>query len=140
MASRTAEMVRLLKALQRNTPDIEASAVVSVDGLLMASALLAAVEDDRVAAMSAALLSLGKRMASELQRGALDQVVVRGQEGYVVLVPIGEEAVLTALARSRAKLDLVFLEMKRTAKELVSLVSLFPPELDSLGRVPSGNG
>jgi uncharacterized protein len=140
MASRTAEMVRLLKALQRNTPDIEASAVVSVDGLLMASALPAAVEEDRVAAMSAALLSLGKRMASELQRGALDQVVVRGQEGYVVLVPIGEEAVLTALARSRAKLDLVFLEMKRTAKELVSLVSLFPPELDSLGRVPSGNG
>jgi predicted regulator of Ras-like GTPase activity (Roadblock/LC7/MglB family) len=115
-------MVRLLKALQRNTPDIEASAVVSVDGLLMASALPAAVEDDRVAAMSAALLSLGKRIASELKRGALDQVVVRGQEGYVVLVPIGEKAVLTALARSRAKLDLIFLEMKRTANELVSLV------------------
>ena|SRR3712207_2715976 len=122
MASRTAEMVRLLKTLQMNTPDIEASAVVSVDGLPMASALSAAAEDDWVTAMSAALLSLGKRIASELKRGALDQVVVRGQEGCVVLVPIGEGTVLTALAHSRAKLDLVFLEMKRTAKELVSLV------------------
>lgn len=122
MASRTEEMVRHLKALQRNTPDIEASAVVSVDGLIMASALPADVEEDRVAALSAALLSRGKRIASELKRGALDQVVVRSKDGYVVLVPIGEKAVLTALARSRAKLDLVFLEMKRTANVLVSLV------------------
>ena len=41
---------------------------------------------------------------------------------YVVLVSIGEEAVLTALALSRAKLGLVFLEMKRTANELSNLV------------------
>jgi predicted regulator of Ras-like GTPase activity (Roadblock/LC7/MglB family) len=115
-------MVRHLKALQMNTPDIEASAVVSVDGLIMASALPADVEEDRVSAMSAAMLSLGERIASELKRGALDQVFVRGEDGYVVLVSIGEEAVLTALALSRAKLGLVFLEMKRTANELVSLV------------------
>ena len=122
MASRTEEMVRHLKALQMNTPDIEASAVVSVDGLIMASALPADVEEDRVSAMSAAMLSLGERIASELKRGALDQVFVRGEDGYVVLVSIGEEAVLTALALSRAKLGLVFLEMTRTANELVSLV------------------
>jgi predicted regulator of Ras-like GTPase activity (Roadblock/LC7/MglB family) len=122
MASRTEEMVRHLKALQMNTPDIEASAVVSVDGLIMASALPADVEEDRVSAMSAAMLSLGERIATELKRGALDQVFVRGEDGYVVLVSVGEEAVLTALAFSRAKLGLVFLEMKRTANELVSLV------------------
>ncbi|MBO9325631.1 MAG: roadblock/LC7 domain-containing protein [Roseiflexus sp.] len=122
MASRTEEMVRHLKALQMNTPDIEASAVVSVDGLIMASALPADVEEDRVSAMSAAMLSLGERIASELKRGQLDQVFVRGEEGYVVLVSIGEEAVLTALAASKAKLGLVFLEMKRTANELLSLV------------------
>jgi predicted regulator of Ras-like GTPase activity (Roadblock/LC7/MglB family) len=90
--------------------------------LIMASALPADVEEDRVSAMSAAMLSLGERIATELKRGALDQVFVRGEDGYVVLVSIGEEAVLTALALSRAKLGLVFLEMKRTANELVSLV------------------
>lgn len=122
MASRTEEMVRHLKALSMNTPDIEASAVVSVDGLIMASALPADVEEDRVSAMSAAMLSLGERIASELRRGQLDQVFVRGEEGYVILMAIGEEAVLTALAHSRAKLGLVFLDMRRTATELVNLV------------------
>lgn len=122
MASRTEEMVRNLKALSMNTPDIEASAVVSVDGLIMASALPADVEEDRVSAMSAAMLSLGERIANELRRGQLDQVFVRGEEGYVILMAIGEEAVLTALAHSRAKLGLVFLDMRRTANELINLV------------------
>lgn len=122
MATRTEEMVRHIKALQMNAPDIEASAVVSVDGLIMASALPADVEEDRVSAMSAAMLSLGERIAGELKRGQLDQVFVRGEDGYVLLMAIGEEAVLTALANSRAKLGLIFLEMKRTASELVHLV------------------
>jgi predicted regulator of Ras-like GTPase activity (Roadblock/LC7/MglB family) len=122
MATRTEEMVRHIKALQMNAPDIEASAVVSVDGLIMASALPADVEEDRVSAMSAAMLSLGERIAGELKRGQLDQVFVRGEDGYVLLMAIGEEAVLTALANSRAKLGLIFLEMKRTANELVHLV------------------
>ncbi|MEI6776212.1 roadblock/LC7 domain-containing protein [Candidatus Viridilinea mediisalina] len=122
MASRTEEMVRHLKALSMNTPDIEASAVVSVDGLIMASALPSDVEEDRVSAMSAAMLSLGERIANELRRGQLDQVFVRGEDGYVILMAIGEEAVLTALAQSRAKLGLVFLDMRRTANELINLV------------------
>lgn len=122
MASRTEEMVKHLKTMQMNTPDIEASAVVSVDGLIMASALPADVEEDRVSAMSAAMLSLGERIATELRRGQLDQVFVRGENGFVLLTSIGEEAVLTALAHSKAKLGLVFLDMKRTANELVRLV------------------
>lgn len=122
MATRTEEMVKLLKELQMTTPDIEASAVVSVDGLIIASALPADVEEDRVSAMSAAMLSLGERIAGELGRGSLDQVFVRGAEGYVLLMSVGEEAVLTALARKNAKLGLVFLDMKRTAAELARLV------------------
>lgn len=122
MATRTEEMVKLLKELQMTTPDIEASAVVSVDGLIIASALPADVEEDRVSAMSAAMLSLGERIAGELHRGTLDQVFVRGEDGYVLLMSVGEEAVLTALARKNAKLGLVFLDMKRTAAELQRLL------------------
>ena len=122
MASRTEEMVRHLKALQMNTPDIEASAVVSVDGLIMASNLPNDVEEDRVSAMSAAMLSLGERISGELRRGALSLVFVQGEDGYVILISIGEDAVLTALAQSRAKLGLIFLDMKRTANELAHLV------------------
>lgn len=120
--SRTELMVSRLRDLQASSPDIEASAVVSVDGLIMASALPADVEEDRIAAMSAAMLSLGERIASELGRGNLEQVYVRGTSGYVFLSAIGDEAVLTALARTDAKLGLVFLDMRRAAEDLSRLV------------------
>lgn len=120
--SRTERMVERLRDLQAGTPDIEGSAVVSVDGLMMATALSSDVEEDRVAAMSAAMLSLGERIAGELRRGDLEQVYVRGDNGYVFLSAIGMDAVLTVLARSDAKLGLIFLDMRRAAQDLTALV------------------
>ena len=120
--SRTDLMVERLRELQSTTPEIEASAVVSVDGLIMASSLPAGVEEDRVSAMSAAMLSLGERIAGELGRGMLDQVYVKGAQGYVILMSVGEEAVLTALVRQQAKLGLIFLDMRRSADDLEKLV------------------
>ncbi|MGC8879593.1 MAG: roadblock/LC7 domain-containing protein [Anaerolineae bacterium] len=122
MPSRTEMMVARLKDLQASSADIEASAVVSVDGLIMASSLPADVEEDRVSAMSAAMLSLGERIASELRRGTLEQVFIRGRNGYVILMSVGEEAVLTTLARSEAKLGLIFLDMRRAAEDLARLI------------------
>ncbi|MBU7015046.1 MAG: roadblock/LC7 domain-containing protein [Theionarchaea archaeon] len=120
--SKAEELKILLEALEATTPDIEASAVVSVDGLMIASALPRDVEEDRVAAMSAAMLSLGERTAKELARGSLSEIYVKGENGYVVLMASGENAVLTALARKDAKLGLVFLDMKRTAEDVTRLV------------------
>ncbi|MBU7044545.1 MAG: roadblock/LC7 domain-containing protein [Theionarchaea archaeon] len=120
--SKVEKLTDLLKDLEATTPDIEASAVVSVDGLMIASALPRDVEEDRVAAMSAAMLSLGERTATELTRGNLSEVYVKGEHGYVLLMAAGEEAVLTALARKDAKLGLVFLDMKRTAGEVADMV------------------
>lgn len=120
--SRTDLMVDRLRDLQAGTPDIEASAVVSVDGLIMASSMPAGIEEDRVSAMSAAMLSLGERIAEELGRGTLDQVYVHGDNGYVILMYIGEEAVLTSLIREKAKLGLIFLDMRRAADDLEKLV------------------
>jgi hypothetical protein len=120
--SRTELMVNRLREMQIASPDIEASAVVSVDGLIMASALPSDVEEDRVSAMSAAMLSLGERIAAELGRGELEQVYIRGNGGYVLVTAIGQEAVLTALARENAKLGLIFLEMRRAAADLERVV------------------
>ncbi len=120
--SRTERLVDRLRNLQMSTPDVEASALVSVDGLIIASALPAGVEEDRVSAMSAAMLSLGDRISSELGRGTLSQVYVKGDQGYVILMSVGEEAVLTVLAHQEAKLGLVFLDMRRTAEDLATLL------------------
>ena len=81
MRSRTEQMVDRLRDLQAGTPDIEASAVVSVDGLIMASSLPSGVDEDRISAMSAAMLSLGDRIAAELRRGTLDRVYIEGTLG-----------------------------------------------------------
>lgn len=115
-------MVDRLRDLQGNTPDIQASAVVSVDGLIMASSLPSGVEEDRVSAMSAAMLSLGERIAGELGRGILDEVYIHGDDGYVILMSSGGNAVLTVLAREQARLGLVLLEMRRAARDLAKVV------------------
>jgi uncharacterized protein len=120
--SKTEELVEKLRALQRSTPAIEASAVVSVDGLIIASALPPEVEEDRVSAMSAAMLTLGERIAGELGRGTLNQVYVRGDHGYVILMSTGSEAVLTAICSADAKLGLVLLDMNRAAADLAKII------------------
>ena len=82
------KMVTRLRDMQIASSDIIASAVVSVDGLTMASALPGDVEEDRVAAMSAAMLSLGERISGELGRGGLDEVYIRGEDGFVLLTAV----------------------------------------------------
>lgn len=120
--NRTEHLMTILHNLSGMTADIEASAVVSSDGLVIASALPQDIEEDRVAAMSAAMLSLGERTSFELGRGALEQVFIRGEKGFVILMDAGQDSVLTAIVRSEAKLGLVFLEMKRAAAEIGKLV------------------
>jgi hypothetical protein len=120
--TKTEELVERLRTLQRSTPAIEASAVVSVDGLIIASALPQGVEEDRVSAMSAAMLTLGERISTELGRGSLSQVYVRGEKGYVILMSTGNDAVLTAICSADAKLGLVLLDMNRAAADLTRII------------------
>lgn len=120
--SRTGVLKELLKEFKSSSADVQASAVVSTDGLIIASELPQDVEEDRVAAMSAAMLSLGERTSKELMKGSLEQVFVKGQDGYILLMGAGEDAVLTALAKKDAKLGLVFLDMKRTADKISGVI------------------
>jgi uncharacterized protein len=122
MASHRLDEIALrLRNLQADSPYVEGSALVSVDGLVIASSLPVGMEEDRVSAMSAAMHSLGERIALELQRGTLDQVFIRGESGYVFLMSVGTEAVLTVLANKNARLGLLLLDMARTTEELAAL-------------------
>lgn len=113
----------LLRRMQGLTPNIEASAVVSPEGLVLASALPAGTDEDEIGAMSAAVLTLGERIAAELLEGQLKQVYVEGDgTGYVFLTSIGEEGILVTLANPDAKLALVFMDMGRIAVEARSIL------------------
>ncbi len=121
--SRTESLNRSLRALQASMADIEASALVSEDGLVIASALPQGIEETRVAAMSAAMLAMAGRSAMELRRGTLEQVYVKGNDGYAVVMGAGPHAVLLALARKEAKLGLVFFEVARASEELKAILA-----------------
>ena len=108
--------------------DVEAAAVVSPDGLPIASALPPDVEEDRLAAMSASLLTLGERAAQGLNKGALSQVLVEGETGYVALMSAGRNAVLVAVTSHEAKIGLVLFEMRRAAVNIAGALDGKPAE------------
>lgn len=112
----------ILTSLSSSSADIEACAVVSTDGLLMASNFPAGMDEERIAAMAAALLAMGERTARELSRGDLEQVFVRGNNGLVIMMGAGEDGVLTALCSKNAKLGLIFLDMNRAASEIGKII------------------
>ena len=118
VVGRGPRLQQTLAALLAQTPEILAAAVVSFDGLPMASALPSSMDEDRVAAMSAALLSLGERAAHGLGRGDLRQVHVEGEHGTVLLVSALDEAVLVAVAGPEAKTGLIVFEVRRAAEQV----------------------
>jgi predicted regulator of Ras-like GTPase activity (Roadblock/LC7/MglB family) len=116
--SRAARLDRILRELLQQTPGVEAAAVVSFDGLPMASALPDGMDEDRVAAMSAALLSLAERAAQGLGRGDLSQVYIEGENGAVFLVSAQDEAVLIAVTAADAKVGMMLYEVKLAANRV----------------------
>lgn len=121
-ASREERLVQALDALMEHSQDVQAAALVSLDGFTMASALPEGMQEDRVGAMSAAILGLGERAAAELGRGHLSQVFIEGAEGYVLLMATGDRAVLTALASPSSKLGLVLYDMRESAEEIGAIL------------------
>lgn len=111
-------LTSILSDLNGSSADIEASAVISTDGLMIASMLPAGMDEDRVGAMGAAMLSLGDRTSQELERGELEQVLIKGDNGYVLMTYAGKDAVISVMAKPTARLGLIFLDVKRAAEDI----------------------
>lgn len=133
---RSARLQRVLQTLLSQAPEMEAAAVVSFDGLPMASALPHGLDEDRVAAMSAALLSLGERAAQGLGRGDLSQVYVEGEQGTVFLVSADDEAVLVAVGARGAKVGLLLFEVRQAAEAVAQTLRTEPEPAPAPEPVP----
>lgn len=116
------KLLEALRGLLAKSQDIDSAAVVSLDGFVMAAVLPQGYEEDRLGAMSAALLSLGERTAQELGRGDLAQVFVEGTQGYVFLLAAGHEAVLNAVVKRGSKLGLVLYDIRDTARRIAAII------------------
>jgi predicted regulator of Ras-like GTPase activity (Roadblock/LC7/MglB family) len=145
--SRAERLAAALDDFIRSSPDVEAAAVVSFDGLPMASALPDDLEEDRVGAMSAALLSLGEQAALGLGRGQLNQVFVEGEHGFVFLMSARDQAVLAAIAARTAKIGFMLFEMRRAADRIgralespATPAPIVPPPVENADHTPALNG
>lgn len=116
--SRVESLNKVLKSLQSDSPGIEACALISEDGLLIASALPQDLDETRVGGMSATLVNLGTRAATELRRGEVREVIVRGEAGCAVMIHAGRGTVLLALATESTPLGLIFFDMRETLKSI----------------------
>jgi len=123
--SKYEELKEILSKLQSSTNDFEASAIISEDGLIIASILQQGLEETQIAAMSAAMMTMGLRTSQELKKGDLQQLFIKGENGYIVITKSGPNAVLLTLTREEAKLGLIFLSMSRAAEEIDKVLSSF---------------
>lgn len=111
----------MLRALQATSDKIEASALVSHDGLTLAAVLASEVNADRFGAMCASLLALASRAASEVDRGELRQIILDGNHGPLLLTRAGDSGVLAVAAAPSANLGKVILDTRKTAADLAAL-------------------
>lgn len=120
--SRVDNLNKVLRNLQSGAPDVEAAALISEDGLIIASSLPADIDETRVSGMSATLLSLGTRAATELRRGAVREVIVRGDQGYAAMLSAGRGVMLLSLTNENAKLGLLFFDMREAVSQLAAVL------------------
>lgn len=119
----TAKFIRpILRELNGKSDEMEASAVISRDGLSLAAVLGEGVDPNRLGAMCAALLGLADTTAKELERGELKQVLLHGAKGVLLLVHIGKTHVLALAAKPNINLGMVLLEAKKTAERLAAIL------------------
>lgn len=108
-----------LQTLLQSAPDLDALALVSMDGIEIASALPQEVNKARLSAMALAVYTLSEQVATDLHRYKLEEVYIRGEHGFIVIIQVDRQAILVALARADARPGLVLLELRRIANTLM---------------------
>ncbi len=122
MEPTTENLDDILKKLLAAIPEVVSAAIVSAEGLPIASALPAGIDETRIAAMTAALLSLAERSVIELSKGLFEQLYIKGDDGYLLVLQAGPNAVLTVSTTKDVRLGLIFLDCKRTCEKIAKLI------------------
>jgi len=115
----TDKLTETISALRR-VQGVIACALVSSEGNILASAFRSDVEEDKVATMTATILSVAKQAGLELKQGDFNNIFIDSAEGYIVLKNVGTEAVLVALTSKTIPIGSILLKLKRTAQEILN--------------------
>lgn len=117
-----AELYHLaLEQLENSTGDILSSALVTDDGLIMASTTSGDVNKETFAAYCAAAFKRAGETMEELSRENIDTLFFESKNHRVVTVRVGEHALLIALTGKNVQMGLVLINMQRTAQKIKEL-------------------
>lgn len=122
MLSNVDKIKDVLAEFTSTSTSIQAAAVMTRDGIPVASNISDYVDPARLSAISASLLSLADRTSKDLKQGELEQVLVDSTEGFVLMVKVGEQAVLSVVSRSNSRLGMLLHEAKSSAAKLARLL------------------
>ena len=112
-----AELDRVLADIRR-AGGIRAIAIVSRDGILIASDMPAEIHPETFAAMSAIMLGAAETAALEINMAGPDRIIVETDEGKLVVSGAGERMMLVVLADTHAGLGHVIVEMSRAVTRI----------------------
>jgi predicted regulator of Ras-like GTPase activity (Roadblock/LC7/MglB family) len=109
---------QVLEDLRALSGEVTTAAVLSRDGELRASTLPPGVDQERYAAMLAALVGVARRVARENGGSGFAQARIKEEGGYVLLVGLEGGETLTATTGPDARVGLVLYDMRNVRREL----------------------
>ncbi len=123
--NRVEDLHKILQELRQTSSDIEACTLFSEDGLPIASlpSDVIAISEDYIAALSSALLSMAARASEDFQRGGLEQLFVKGDNGYTLIMTAGSASALVVVIGREANIDMIFSEMNRAVERLSDILA-----------------
>jgi len=112
----------LLHMFLIKNPNVNAAAVITTEGLPIISAISHRLDETRIAAMSATLLSLAERAIKEMERRAFNELFIKGTAGYLILVQAGPHAVVMLSTNIDVQLGLLFFECERICEKIAYIL------------------
>lgn len=123
---RSEQLEKTLRTLHAAVGTMKASVIVNLDGLLVSAYPPSDQMDeemertggmDAVAAMSATLVGLAKRVLTRLQQGDMVRLLMEADEGQMVIYPAGE-SLLAVLVEKDTRLGKVIYAASRACDEI----------------------
>ncbi|RLI05747.1 hypothetical protein DRO26_01320 [Candidatus Bathyarchaeota archaeon] len=102
---------------------VYASAIVSRDGLLIASRMPEDVDAETFSAMTATMTGAAETAFSELKRGVAERIIVEGNHAKIISMGAGSKALLVAMSDHKATLGLILHEMNKAAEKVRKILT-----------------
>lgn len=122
MLSKQDRLNATLVNLRTAMPELRGALVATVDGLPIAQAMGDGTDANRVAAMAATALGLGKRINDTLGAGQLTDMSVSGASGQVYIYAAGNKGVLAVVTPPGMNLGLLHMEARDTAQDVAGIL------------------